>query len=100
MTQLGWGTSCNTGVEWMKQECRRGDVDVDNVINILKYDLAQLENIGDLCNTLRTPNTKQVREIEEFILNELREEDVSWFYLPIIFIILALLSPTILHFLR
>ena len=29
-----------------------------------------------------------------------QEEDVSWFYLPIIFIILALLSPTILHFLR
>ena len=85
MTQLGWGTSCNTGLEWMKQECRRGDVDMDNVINILKRDLEQLENIGYQCNTLRTPNTKQVREIREYILNELQEEDTSWFYLPMIF---------------
>jgi hypothetical protein len=97
MTQLGWGTSCNTGLEWMKQECRRGDVDMDNVINILKRDLEQLENIGYLCNTLRTPNTKQVREIREYILNELQEEDTSWFYLPMIFIVITLLSPTIVH---
>ena len=46
MTQLGWGSSCCTGLEWMKQECRRGDVDMENVINILMEDPGEIENIA------------------------------------------------------
>ena len=96
-TQVGWGTSDKTGIEWIEEECRRENIDIENVINILKYDISQLENIGDLCNTLRVPNTKQVREIEEFILNELREEGRSWFYFPIILVILGMFYFTILY---
>ena len=81
----------------MKQECRRGDVDMENVINILMEDPGEIENICDLCNTLRVPNTKQVREIENYIEEICLEEDTSWFYLPLIFITLAMLAPAVLH---
>lgn len=97
MTQLGWGTSCCTGLEWMKQECRRGEVDMENVINILMEDPREIENICDLCNTLRVPNTKQVMDIENYIEEICLEEDTSWFYLPLIFITLAMLAPAVLQ---
>ena len=86
-----------TGVEWMKQECKRGNVDVDNVITILKQDPEEIDNICELCNTLRVPNKKQVIEIELYIEKKCLEEDTSWFYLPLIFITLSMLVPTVLH---
>ena len=97
MSQYGWGTSCMTGLEWLKQECKRGDVDMDNVINILKQDPREIVYICELCNTLQVPNIKQVIEIEQYIEEECLEEDTSWFYLPLIFITLAMLAPTVLH---
>lgn len=81
----------------MKQECRRGEVDMENVINILMEDPREIENICDLCNTLRVPNTKQVMEIENYIEEICLEEDTSWFYLPLIFITLAMLAPAVLQ---
>ena len=75
----------------MKQECRCGNINMENVINILIEDPRKIENIYDLCNTLRVPNKKQV--IEKKCL----EEDTSWFYLPLIFITFAMLVPRVLH---
>jgi hypothetical protein len=65
MTQYGWGTSQQTGAEWLIRECETTKTDPNFVLKtLIKY---PQKNISGILGTLRVPNSRQENEIREFI---------------------------------